>query len=88
MVFVFDPEKNTWLKENRGIGFDEVICLIESGGLIDIIEHKNRIRFGHQKIYVVDVSGYVYLVPFVMENNKIFLKTIYPSRKATKEYLK
>jgi hypothetical protein len=84
--FIFAPDKNLWLKEHRGISFEEVISLIDSGHLLDVIEHKNHLRYGHQKVYVVDVSGYIYLVPFVKDGDAIFLKTIYPSRKATKEY--
>jgi hypothetical protein len=83
----FDLEKNAELKKTRGIGFEEIILLIDEGYLLDVVEHPNRLRYPHQQLYVVDVEGYAYLVPFVREENKIFLKTIYPSRKATKEYL-
>lgn len=55
--------------------------------LIDVVEHLNKEKYPNQQFYVVDVDGYVYLVQFVREGNRIFLKTIYPSRKATKEYL-
>jgi|SRR3989338_7706503 len=85
--FEFDLEKNATLKSDRGISFEEIILLIDEGHLLDVVEHPNKLRYRNQQIYVVDVEGYVYLVPFVREGNKIFLKTIYPSRKATKEYL-
>lgn len=62
------------------------ISLIDSGHLLDVVEHKKRLRYGNQKIYVVDVGGYIFLVPFVRDGDTIFLKTIYPSRKVTKEY--
>lgn len=85
--FEFDVGKNTALKSERGISFEEIILLINEGHLLDVVEHPNKVKYSHQQMYVVDVEGYVYLVPFVREGNKIFLKTIYPSRKATKEYL-
>lgn len=85
--FEFDTDKNTTLKKERGISFEEIILLIDEGHLLDVVEHPNKIKYEHQQIYVVDVGGYIHLVPFVREENKIFLKTIYPSRKATKEYL-
>jgi hypothetical protein len=55
--------------------------------LLDVLEHPNKEKYSNQQIYVIDVGGYVYLVPYVRNEKKIFLKTIYPSRKATKEYL-
>ena len=85
--FEFDTKKNLVLKEKRGISFEEVILLISEGCLLDVVQHPNTQKYPKQFIYVVDVSGYVYLVPFVQKGKKIFLKTIYPSRKATKEYL-
>ncbi len=85
--FEFDIEKNRTLKIERGVSFEEIILLINEGHLLDVVEHPNKIKYSHQQMYVVDVEGYVYLVPFVREGNKIFLKTIYPSRKATKGYL-
>lgn len=85
--FEFDTEKNTSLKQERGISFEEIILLIDEGHLLDVVEHPNKVRYPQQQIYVVDVGGYVYLVPFVRDENRIFLKTIYPSRKTTKEYL-
>lgn len=86
-TFEFDSEKNATLKKERGISFEEIILLIDEGHLLDVVEHPNRVRYPHQQIYVIDVEGYIYLVPFVRDEDKIFLKTIYPSRKATKEYL-
>src|SRR3989338_4516528 len=87
VTFEFDIEKNRVLKRDRGISFEEIILLIDEGNLLDVVEHPNRLKYGNQQIYVVDVEGYAYLVPFVREGNTIFLKTIYPSRKATREYL-
>jgi hypothetical protein len=53
----------------------------------DILNHKNQKRYPDQKIYAVEINNYVYLVPFVETEKEIFLKTIIPSRKATKKYL-
>lgn len=84
----FDPEKNVKLKQERGISFEEIITAIEEGHLINIIDHPSTGRFKHQKIYVVEIDGYIYLTPFVKQNaTKAFLKTIFPSRKLTKQYL-
>lgn len=86
--YEFDAEKNVLLKEQRGISFEEIIYYINKGYLLDVIQHHNKEKYSGQKFYVVDVEGYVHLVPFVKQNNKIFLKTIFPSRKYTKQYLK
>lgn len=85
--FHFDGDKNQRLKEERGISFEEIILLINDGYMVDVVEHHNPKKYPNQKFYLVDVDGYIYLVPFIREGNKIFLKTIYPSRKVTKEYL-
>ncbi|MBI2891250.1 MAG: BrnT family toxin [Nitrospirae bacterium] len=84
--FEFDPAKNALLKKERGVSFEEIILLIDEGHLLDVVEHPNKARYPGQRIYVVDVGGYVHLVPFVREGNRITLKTVYPSRKATREY--
>lgn len=84
--FEFDADKNRALKWERGISFDEIILLIHEGHLLDVVDHPNQRKYPDQRLYMVDVGGYVYLVPFVTEKNRIILKTIYPSRKATKDY--
>ncbi len=61
---------------------------IESGGLLDILRHPNPAKYPRQRILVVELDGYVHLVPFVEERDHFFLKTIIPSRKATRDYLK
>lgn len=86
--FDWDPTKNTSLIENRGISFEEVIVAIQDRQLLDIVEHPNRKRYPNQQLFVVLIEEYVYLVPFIEDEEKIFLKTIIPSRKATKQYLK
>lgn len=82
----FDSEKNKKLIESRGISFEEIISILERKGPLDIISHYNN-NYVHQKIYVVELRSYIYLIPFVKEKNKIFLKTIFPHRKMTRKYL-
>ena len=86
-VFNWNPDKNTWLKTHRNISFEEVIFHIEQGSELEIFTHPNQERYPGQKISAVRVEDYVYLVPFIEKNNEIFLKTIIPSRKATRKYL-
>jgi hypothetical protein len=71
----------------RGIGFEDIVFHIERGDLLDILDHPNPSRYAGQRIFVVKREDYVYLVPFVEDEHTIFLKTIIPSRKATKQYL-
>lgn len=81
----FDPEKNAWLVRERGISFEQVIALIEGGKLLRVLEHPNRAKYPDQLLYEVDVDGYVHVVPVVKTAGTLFLKTIYPSRKATRD---
>lgn len=87
LEYEYSAEKNIKLKEERNISFEEIIYYINNGHLLDTIEHPNRTKYEGQLFYLVDVDGYVYLVPFVQEENRIFLKTIFPNRKHTKKYL-
>lgn len=80
-------EKNSWQKKCRNIGFEDVLFFIDNGFLIDDIEHLNKERYPNQKVFVIDIDGYIYLVTFVESDEEIFLKTIIPNRKATKNYL-
>jgi len=87
--FTFSPDKNLKLKQERGISFEEIISAIDNGQLMDVLEHPNKAQYSNQKIYVVCVRDYIFLVPFVEdENGNIFLKTIIPSRKAKQKYIK
>ena len=86
--FDWDNEKNRKLIEEREISFEEIVFFIEQGNLLDIISNPNTKKYRNQKMFVVEVNGYVYLVPFTEEGHRVFLKTIYPSRKATAKYLK
>lgn len=85
--FDWSEEKNQKLKEERDVSFEEVLSAIEEGNLVDVLEHPNNKKYGQQKIMIVVINEYVYLVPFVEDDKKLFLKTIIPSRKATKKYL-
>lgn len=88
MNYNFSVEKNTWLKAERGISFEDVIAAIEDDQILNILEHPNTQKYPGQELLVVNIRGYVYVIPFVtQENGDIFLKTIYPSRKAKKFYL-
>ena len=85
--FDWDDAKNAKLRAERGIGFEEIVFHIERGGLLDILEHPNPDRYAGQRVFVVRREDYMYLVPFVEDDHAVFLKTIIPSRKATKQYL-
>ena len=87
-TFSWNDEKNALLKVERRICFEEIVLYVEMGFLIDVLEHPNQEKYKGQKIFVVQVDDYVYLVPFVETESKVFLKTIIPSRKATRKYLK
>lgn len=85
--FDWSREKNEVLKLEREVSFEEVVDAIEEGRLLDVIEHPNREKHPGQKELVVEIDDYAYVVPFVEDETKVFLKTIFPSRKATKKYL-
>lgn len=84
--YAFDPQKNAWLIQERGIGFEQIIALIENGNLIQVLEHPDKARYPNQLLYEVDVDGYIYVVPVVRAGQILFLKTVFPSRKATKKH--
>jgi len=86
-LFDWNEEKNARLLEKRGITFEEMVFHIVHDDLLDTIEHPNQELYHGQKIFVVNVEGYVCLVPFVENEETYFLKTIIPSRKMTKRYL-
>ncbi|MAZ77673.1 MAG: toxin [Legionellaceae bacterium] len=86
--FDFSDEKNRQLIKERDISFDEVIAAIKSGKVLDIIPHPNIAKYPHQKLYVLLMNCYVYVVPFVKKDKgTIFLKTIFPHRKLTRKYV-
>lgn len=86
-IFDWNNEKNALLKKARGVSFEQVIEAIKSNRLITVVKHPNQKKYPHQKILIVEIEEYAYLIPFIEAKNKIFLKTIFPSRKFTKIYL-
>jgi uncharacterized DUF497 family protein len=87
-VFRWDNEKNEWLKNNRGVSFEQVVILMEREDVLETIEHPNQVKYPGQKIAILRIDDYAYLVPYVQESDGIFLKTIIPSRKAAKKYVR
>ena len=85
--YAWSAEKNESLKLDCGVSFEEVVFHIERGDLLDVLEHPNQRRYPGQRISVVDIRGYAYLVPFVESESEIFLKTVIPNRRATNTYL-
>ena len=88
MKFSYNIEKNAELLASRDIGFEEIIEAINNGNLITVKKHHNQDKYPNQKIMYVKCLDYVYLVPYILQDDGvIFLKTLYPSRAATKKYL-
>ena len=85
--FRWAADKNDLLKLEQGISFEKVVVAIEAEGLLDVLVHPNAARYPRQRVLVVVCDAYAYLVPFVEEADHYFLKTIIPSRKATRDYL-
>lgn len=85
-MFDWSDEKDKKLKQERGIGFEDIVFHVASGDLLSVSDHPNSQKYANQKIMYVMVDDYVYLVPYVEEENRKFLKTIIPSRRATKEF--
>ena len=85
--FVWNSEKNAQLIQERGISFERVIFHIERNEILDVVEHSNPSKYPNQRMFILDIGNYAYLVPFVETKTEIFLKTIIPSRKATRKYL-
>jgi uncharacterized DUF497 family protein len=85
-MFNWSEEKNRTLKKERGISFEEIVFAILNDHLLDILEHPNKKTYADQKLYVVALNGYAYIVPFVEKEDEIFLKTVFPSRKYTRIY--
>ena len=85
--FHWSPEKNETLKGDRGVSSESIVVAIETGGLLDILAHPNQAKYPRQRILVVASDNYAYLVPFVENEEYFFLKTIIPSRRATRDYL-
>lgn len=86
--FRWSHEKNAQLKAERDISFEEIVLAIEADGLLDIVTHSNPGKYPNQRMLIVAIERYAYLVPFVEEADAYFLKTVIPNRKATRDYLK
>lgn len=85
--FRWSVEKNALLQQERGLSFEQITVAVESGGLLNIVAHPNAERYPRQRIMVVVIDDYAYLVPYVEEEDHLFLKTIIPSRKATRDFI-
>jgi len=83
----WSDEKNQELIRRHGFGFERVLVALQEDGFLDDREHPNRKAYGHQRQLIVAIEGYAYVVPYVEVCGDIFLKTMFPSRKATKHYL-
>lgn len=85
--FDWDEEKSLWLVKNRGISFEDIVFHIHNGDLLAKLDHPSS-KYPWQQIFIVRIDNYAYMVPFVENDEKYFLKTIIPSRKMTRDYLK
>lgn len=85
--FDWDKKKNEELKKKRNISFEDVLIAIDKKNILEVTSHPNKKKYPNQKMFILKINNYVYLVPFVENEEKVFLKTIIPSRKATKKYL-
>ncbi|MBF0135443.1 MAG: BrnT family toxin [Magnetococcus sp. DMHC-1] len=83
----WDTGKNIRLISERGVSFEDVLSAMMHGGLLDTIEHPRGEKYPNQRMFIVRIREYVYLVPFVENDIEVFLKTIIPSRKATRIYM-
>jgi uncharacterized DUF497 family protein len=86
-TYTWDADKNNTLQKQRGVSFEKIIAAIENGKLIDILENPGK-KYAGQKLYIVEIDRYVYIVPFIETENELVLITIFPSRKFTTLYLK
>jgi len=84
---LWDSDKNALLFRDRGVCFEDILSALERGALLDIVDHPNQTKYPGQRMMIVQLGQYAYLVPYVEKEEYLFLKTIIPSRKATKAYL-
>ncbi len=88
VIFNWDNKKNEQLKKERGVSFEQIVFLIENDCVLDILEHPNKKQYGGQRIYIINIDNYAYAVPCEDKGEERILKTIFPSRKYTLEYLR
>lgn len=85
--FDWDKKKNTKLIKERKISFEIVVAYLQEGTILDKVKHPNQAKYPNQNMYIIEIDEYVYSIPYIEDKEKIFLKTIIPSRKLTKKYL-
>lgn len=85
--FNWNADKNQLLMAERGVSFEDVLFAFQAGQLLDEVAQPNTDKYPHQRVFIVCIDDYAWLVPFVETAEEIFLKSIIPSRKATKQYL-
>ncbi len=88
MVVIWSDEKNEILKKRRNVSFEDVENAIMNDQILDILPHHNPDKYPNQKLMIVSIQRYTYYVPFVMDDDGLFLKNIIPSRKYHKKYSK
>jgi uncharacterized DUF497 family protein len=85
--FNWNSDKNRKLIQERGVSFEDVVFYLLQSEVLDDLVHPNPKKYPGQRIFVLKIDEYIHLVPYVESEDEIFLKTIIPSRKATREYL-
>ena len=88
MRYEWNPEKNEALKQERNVSFEEIVFHLSQGDVWKTADHPNQEQYPAQRLYFVNVEGYIYIVPHVVDDDYVFLKTIIPSRKATRGFQK
>lgn len=86
-LFDWNDDKNEWLRKTRGVSFEEIVYQLQTDRLLAVLDRGAPEKYPDQRVFIVNVDGYAYIVPFVTEEDSIFLKTIIPSRKMTRRYL-
>jgi len=87
-MYVWDSLKNAVVQETRGRSFEDVVAGIDGGKLIDVLAHPDQHSYPNQKLYIIEIDEYAWVVPCVEKEHEVCLKTVFPSRKYTKQYLK
>lgn len=87
-TILWSIEKNQQLLETRGVSFEDVVSAMERNGVLDDIPHPNQLRYEHQRVLIIEIEGYACHVPYVVDGDTMFLKTIFPSRKAQRLILR
>jgi uncharacterized DUF497 family protein len=88
MEFIWDPDKNALLQRTRGVSFEVIVTAIMAGGLVANMPHPHRERYPHQRVLIVAINNYAYVVPCLVTGEVVELITLFPSRKATRDYLR